>query len=236
MDQIQKRHTAYKVKISDINDGRYVKNEGNEPNYILTPSQQKVSRVNIIGIVVSSGNDEGSKSIVIEDSSGRISIFSFDDSVDLSDKDVGDIVVVIGRPREYNSQKYIVPEIIKKINNPAWIKLRKLELEKIYSNLPEPEDIENIKDEKTKDDLPEEDIISIGELPVSEDADARSREDVMGLFEKVYSTIKDKDSGKGTTYEEVIEECGPDSEKAIEALLKRGEIFEIAAGRLKVLE
>lgn len=232
-EQSFRRHVAYKIRIDDINKGKYVKNEGSEPNYIFTKHGNKVSRINVIGIIVTI-NQEPTVNLSIEDASGRINVFSFDDTIDLSSFDIGDMVMLIGRPREYNNQKYVVPEIVRKLDNPSWAQLRKLELEKIYSNMPEKE--AEVEEKKESITLPEEDILSVDELEVADESEPKSREEKMDLFEKVYGIIKNNDTGKGVTYEEVIEECGSDSEKAIETLLKRGEVFEIAAGRLKVLE
>ena len=46
--------------------------------------------------------------------------------------------MIIGRPREYMNEKYIVTEILKKVDNPAWIELRKKEFNK-FLFLPPPQ-------------------------------------------------------------------------------------------------
>ena len=50
-EKFQKRQTAYKIRVKDILDSRYIKTEGFEPNYLEVDSQE-ISRVNIIGVVV----------------------------------------------------------------------------------------------------------------------------------------------------------------------------------------
>ena len=64
----QKRQVACKTRVSEILGGRYVKEEGWMPNYIETTSRKKISRINIIGVVVSSEEDSetGYNSIVID--------------------------------------------------------------------------------------------------------------------------------------------------------------------------
>ena len=52
MPEIRKRQIAYKIRIKDILEGKYVKEEGWNPNYIVTANEKEVSRVNIIGIVI----------------------------------------------------------------------------------------------------------------------------------------------------------------------------------------
>src|SRR3989338_7071107 len=123
----RKRQVAYKVRIKDLADGRYVKEEGEwTPNYVLVGETQ-VSRVNLIATVVSASKD--SNSLIIDDGSGKISLRAFNDNKILGNIDIGDIVLVIARPREFSQEKYLVPEIIKKIENHKWLRVRKLELD-----------------------------------------------------------------------------------------------------------
>ena len=124
-----KRQIAYKVTIADINEGRYVKEEGWDPNYIVISDGRKVSRANLLGIVVLKSNEADYVVLDIDDGSGKISLRSFGSDLAMNNFEVGDIVLVVGRPREFNEQKYIAPEIIKKLDNIKWIELRKLELQ-----------------------------------------------------------------------------------------------------------
>ena len=111
VDQI-KRHTAYKVRIKDIIDSKYIKGEGEwSPNY-LEVGILEVSRVNLMGVLVSNQTEQNYHNMLIDDGTGRITVRSFEDIK--NDVNVGDIVLVIGRPREYGNERYIVPEIIKK--------------------------------------------------------------------------------------------------------------------------
>ena len=56
MDKIQKRQVAYKTAISDILKADYVKEEGEwVPNYVKI-GDKKVSRVNILAVVVGKQN------------------------------------------------------------------------------------------------------------------------------------------------------------------------------------
>ncbi len=229
MEPQQKRHTALKVRVSDISGGKYVKNEGLEPNYIFTKSGMKVSRANLFGVVVSVDDSQSSKVLTVDDGTGKINVFSFDDSVSFDGHSVGDAVMVIGRPREYNNEKYIVPEIVKKIKDPAWIRLRGLELERAYSKLPSHQET----DEEDVENLPTVEELSFEEIEESVDEGEKD----LDLIEKVYKIIKEKDGGRGVSFDEVVSIAGTkEAESVIETLLKRGEIFEIAAGRLKVLE
>jgi len=127
-----KREVAKKVNIGIINSGKYVKTEGWEPNYIEF-NNERISRVNIIGTIIDKNSEN--RTLIVDDGTGKINVRSFEDVNFLDKANIGDIVLLIGRPREFNNDKFISPEIIKKINS-DWLKLRKKELEniKIESN------------------------------------------------------------------------------------------------------
>jgi len=213
VDQI-KRHTAYKVKIKDILDSKYVKGEGEwSPNY-LEVSGLEISRVNLIGVLVSDEVEQNYRNMLVDDGSGRISIRSFEDLK--NDVGVGDIVLVIGRPREFGSERYIVPEIVKKVEDKKWMDLRKLELksdDEVVNN-----ELQDVVDEDT---------------PIAEESIA----EVSDPVDNVFDFIKKKDSGDGVDTQEIIDKSGiENSENIIKNLLETGEIFEIKPGKLKVLE
>src|SRR3989338_1878572 len=112
------RQTAYIVKISDILTGKYVKSQKEfEPNYVLTVFGLEASRVNILGVVLDKIADANAETIVLDDGSGTIIIRIFEKNPFFEGFVLGDILLVVGKPREFNGEKYIVPEIMKKIQN-----------------------------------------------------------------------------------------------------------------------
>jgi RPA family protein len=129
MEKQQKRQVAYKVRVKEILDGEYVKEEGWMPNYIRLIDGAKVSRVNLVGVVVLKTEEQNYAGIIIDDGSGKIPVRNFENSNLFDATNIGDIVLIIGRPREFG-EKYVVPEIIKKVQDPLWIEVRKLELKK----------------------------------------------------------------------------------------------------------
>jgi|SRR3989338_1394716 len=206
MPETQKRQVAYKVRIKDILNGKYIKEEGWRPNYIII-DDKKVSRVNLIGIIVDKQLEFDREILVVDDGSGKITIRNFDDR-NLDDLGIGDIILVIGRPKEYNNEKYIAPEILKKIKNKKWIDFRKKELgtEKIVGKK---ERIEEVKEE----------------------------ERIESPSEKILNLIKKLDLGEGVDFDEVINKANiREPEKIINNLLSEGEIFQNKPGKLKVLE
>ncbi len=212
-----KRQTAYKCTINQILSGNYIQKTGWDPNYIELGNQQ-ISRVNIIAIVVSREDN----SILIDDGSGQISMMLFNDSTSASNISVGDIILVIGRPREYNSQRYIAPEIIRKIEDKRWIDYRKQELNMLTDSQKiikkETEQSATQSYEPTKEKKYEEEPID-------------------NYAHNIITLIKKLDAGSGADINEVIKQSKiKDTEKYITALLNEGEIFELRAGKLKVLE
>ena len=205
-----KRQIAYITNVRDLIDGEYVKVEGEwEPNFVNV-GDRRVSRVNLIATIVSvqASPDLNYDQVVIDDGTGSISVRTFNDRDILKALEIGDIVLLIGRPREFGSEKYIIPEIVKKIYNSKWIEVRKLELERFKRALSKPGVEEEIKED----------------VEVSE-------------TEQVYNLIKKLDFGNGADYETVIAKSNiVDADKIIDTLMKHGEVFETRPGKLKVLE
>jgi len=228
MPEQKKREIAYKVRINDVLKGEYVKRDGWDPNFVMINSKQ-VSRVNIMGVIVSTP-DAGQNSLTVDDGSGRIEVRSFDSPEILAGAAIGDIVLLVGKPREYNNARYIVAEILRKIENKKWMEVRKLELE---SSPP----IENAVKAPPAEAQTPPPKSEKAEQPIVENEQPEVEAVVESPSESVYDIIKKLDKGDGAPTEEVIKSSdSPDAEKRIENLLKDGEIFEPSPGRLKVLE
>lgn len=202
---LRKRQTAYKVKVKDIIGSRYIKTSGMEPNYLEAGSKQ-ISRVNILGAIVEKSDMGNYKALTIDDGSGRISARVFDDKIFLSDVEVGDVVNLIGRPREFSSEKYVIIESAKK-TDPAWALVRSLELQKNeYNN--KKSKVANDKEEKVE----------------------------LSPKNKIILAIKELDEGDGVLIESILSKKFDGAEKIIDTMLKEGEIFEVKPGKFKVLE
>lgn len=135
--RFQKRQTAYKIRIKNILDSKYVKTEGFNPNYLETNGKE-ISRINLMGVVVQKSNLNNYNTLIIDDGTGKISARVFESNVLLDRIEISDAVLIIGRPREFSNEKYVLIELIKKID-PLWAKVRKLELGEMEdnNNLPE---------------------------------------------------------------------------------------------------
>ena len=207
------RQVAFKLKVSDILNSDFVKDE-TSAGYVRLDGKP-VYRVNIIATVVQKA-EEGSKysSAVIDDGSGRISLRSFEDAKIFSKVDIGDVALVIGKIRNFNNENYILPEIIKKLENNIWMQVRQLELK----NFPV---IEKNPDGNENKNQPLENNVQIKQ----------------DFGSDVYSMIKKLDSGDGALIDEVIKQSNKsDAEEIIKKMLLNGDVFEVKPGRLKVLE
>lgn len=214
-ENIQKRQTAYKVNIKDINESTYVQEKGFNPSYVVLKDKRKVSRASIIGVVLSVSNDEntGYSSIAIDDGS-MISVRSFEKNNIFNNITAGSIVLVIGRPRKYGDENYILPEIIKEIKNKAWADFRKAELDIIKKSIGDED-----KSEKSKVHAPTK---------------TTKKEDSTPEPDSIIDVIKSRDNGEGVDIKDIMHI--ENAEAKITLLLKEGDIFEIMPGRYKVLE
>ena len=205
----QKRQVAYKVRISDILNSSFFKDELSA-GYVKI-NNETVSRVNVIGAIVHiSGDGSNYKSTVFDDGTGKILLRTFENSAVFSKVEVGDVMLMIGKVREFNNEKYIIPEILKKNNNVGWINLRKIELK--------------------KNNVPENKVVSIPSAAVAEEI-------APSFYDGIYLLIKKFDAGDGALIDEVIKNSNQDNaEEIVNKMLANGDIFEIKPGRVKVLE
>ena len=204
-----RRQTAYKCSIKQILDGRYIQQQGLSPNYIELDGL-KVARTNTLSILISK---EGN-TLRVDDGTGQIHVMLFEEHLKKRVPKLGKLIKIIGKPREYNGKRFIVPEIIKEITNYKWMDVRQIELKALYSNKKEIKKEENTKNNKQKMDMPEV---------------------IENYQEKILSEIKKLDKGDGAPYNELINNLNmKDAQEKIEELIKEGEIFEIR-GKIKIL-
>lgn len=208
------RQTAFKVRLSDVLSGKFIRQEGMNPSYVLSDYGQKIARVNIIGTVIDKFlSDDGNYStLTVDDDTDAIRLKAFGEDVSkLEPFNAGDIVIVIGRVREYSNEIYILPEIVKKVDDANYILLRKLDI------------LKGILKQKEE---PKEEV-----APVPVEAGAEKSYKAI-----VLDTLSKNDSGEGVELkllmsssqlsEEVFEE-------AINELLSDGICFEPKPGVLK---
>lgn len=153
MAEQKKRETAYKLRIGDLLRGNIIFQESEDLNKrlrFLELGDKKIVRVNVIGNVVEKYQSEGEKrfaSITLDDGSGQIRARVFGEDVKKFENLIqGDTVLIIGLLRFYNQELYILPEIIRK-QNPKYLVVRKLEIEKSYQPVNNKTEIKVLRDE-----------------------------------------------------------------------------------------
>lgn len=222
---VQSRQTAYKVWIADLISGEYHKEAGEwAPNFVLV-KDKKVSRVNVIASVVDKyvSDGEGYVSLDLDDGSGVIKVKVWKDDVSLlNNVNIGELINLVGRAREFNNEIYLTPEIVKKIDNISWAKLRKLELLKLYG--------EPRKQEVPIPVVARERVVSQldgGEIP-EENLTQSKRQRILDIISK----------GDEVSYDVLVKDSGYSEEEVmgvIKDLIKEGEVYQPKPGVIRAI-
>ena len=111
------RQTAVRSRIVDLVSGEFVKKEGMEPSYVVTPGKVSICRAMVAGTVVGKFDSEDGNfsSVTLDDATGTIRAKLWREVDLLRDVKVGNLVSLVGKVREYEGEIYIVPEIVREI-------------------------------------------------------------------------------------------------------------------------
>jgi RPA family protein len=146
MAEFKKREIAYKLRVNDILRGNQIYEElegGNKRLKLLEIGNKKVVRVNIIANVIDKYESDGERrfaSLTLDDGSGQVKVRAFGDDLNkFREVMQGDTLLIIGVLRSYNNELYVLPELIKK-QDPRYLLVRKLEIEKEWGKSPTPEE------------------------------------------------------------------------------------------------
>ena len=193
------RYVAYKIYPEEFLNNEVIDNA-------LIIEGRKVRRVRILGKVenINVGN-------IISFYVDGVNVRYFEDKPVYIEE--GDIVDVIGRPRTYDGEKYVMAEIIRK-RDERWIKLRDLEIKKTRKYLLE-------RAEPYEEDLEEEIYAEILNPDIIKDK-------ILVLIEKVGEITFEELAGMVNIPEE-------DLEKYLSELKESGDIFEPRPGVYKTL-
>lgn len=225
--EIQKRQTAHHCEIKEITSGTFLKEEGFEPSYIITQTGRRISRVNILGVIVAKNNTEFYESILLDDGTDRISVRSFEKKGMFDSISLGTLLLLIGRVREYQQERYLAAEVVRKMEDARWVELRRIEVQILKRTQGEQQPLPKQKldqQEKKQENMLEEKR-SIEDSPEDK-----------GPVQKMYELIKELDKGQGADYDLVLKHANVEQgETVIQTLIKNGDVFEIKPGKLKVL-
>lgn len=198
------RHVSRKLWVGEIREGTMQAGTDTEPNTLIT-ARGPANRVNVLGVVVST-EDLPVSTLVVDDSTGTITVRSFDHKLP---QQVGMLVQIIGRPRQYQGEIYITAEAVAAVNK-GWAAFRKAELgnmQRVEESQPEP--------------------VAVTETPVADEPNKA---------ERIISIIRQLDDGSGAAIEQIVAASKlAEAEQIIEQLLLHGDIFELRPGKVKVL-
>jgi|TARA_Y100000310_G_scaffold277344_1_gene295024 RPA family protein len=214
-DEQFKRNIAFKFRIGDILSGNPIIN--NERFSFLELENKRVIRVNVVGSIVDKYENEGEKNysfLTLDDGSGQIKLKSFGDEIEkVKNVSHGQTVIVIGSLRYFNNEIYISPEIIKE-QDPKYLVLRKIELE------------------KQKQELGGESNLSEAKISNGDQTSEKN------LRDKIIELIKNSESEGGIDTEKLISSLGESQEtinQEVQKLLEEGIIFEPRPGKIRWL-
>jgi len=126
-----KRAVAHRFRIKDLAGGEYVAGGTiDNPTYVKL-GDMKISRVDLLGRVLDKSDSDGFSSMTLQDKTGKIKIKAFgNDSVMVKAVTMGDLVRVIGKIRQDSIERFVLGEIVKKIDDANYELLRDKELTK----------------------------------------------------------------------------------------------------------
>jgi len=175
-EEVKKREIAYKIRVGDLLKGQpiFMDNEGqNKWLKCVELGDKKIVRVNIIANVVDKFESDGQTkfaTITLDDGSGQIRARLFGEDIKKFEDFVqGDTLIVIGMARSYNDELYIMPEVLKK-QDPKYLLVRKLEIEKTFKPAPSTEEKNGVK-------VLRDEIISM--IKTAESAEGIEKEDLI---------------------------------------------------------
>ncbi len=223
MQEPRKRQTAFKLKISEMLSGNTV--SSNNLNF-LEINDKKITRVNIIANVIDKFVSEGEKryaALTIDDASGQIRVKAFGDDIEkIRMAEIGDTVLVIGNPRFFNNELYILPEILKPVES-RWLVARKFELEKN-------------KSKKISAEVAQTKTGEIEAEKITSDEKQQTAKDSSLLRKQILELLKKNEEGFDIdkiimTLHAPVEEIN----STITNMLEDAEIYEPKPGRIRLL-
>lgn len=261
MTALPERSTAAKLWIKDLINGRFIKaNQRFEPNVVVTPLNESVSRVRVLGTVVSRFMSEDGKyaTITLDDATEIITVRAFREGVELLQEiKLGDIVDVVGKVKEYEGERYVNPESVRRVEDPNWELVRKLELalkehalrgesitpsvspqetgaaetkEAAISTTTAPQETGAVETKFVKEEPTE--IRESAETKPEVEEEVVEEDPKMRLLEM----IETLDKGEGVKYVTLLGESGLAEEKltsVLQELMGEGEVYEPKIGKFR---
>ncbi len=124
-----KRSPAKRIWIKNLREGKYSPSSGGyNPNKLIYDGEEFI-RVRVLGTVVDTYDSDKFSAITVKDETGEISVRFFQDDTEWTENITeGDLVRAIGKVREREDEIVLNGEIVRKLENPAWIELHQKQL------------------------------------------------------------------------------------------------------------
>lgn len=251
-----RRATAAKLAIRDIKEGNLLTSEQGNVVGVETHLGQ-VSRVNLLATVVdrfaltperATEEGRGFSTVTLDDGTGVIRVKMWGElSSKIQDVRVGDLVLVIGKVRSFQGETYLNGEVVRKLENPNWETVRRLEL--AFSQV-EPRRLEPRIEATTLETLPEQmeprpsrqtelepgvwhSATAFEQQSVAEEEPVVTAE----VRRVVLQTIEKYDNEGGARFEQILDATAGASEEEVEQilidLLSEGLVYEPEIHRYK---
>ena len=243
---MKKRAATHRLTVDEIHKGEFVSAEEDfELNYLITEDARKVYRAKIVATVVSepyTSDDTAYGRVQLDDGFDSISASVFREYTALLDTiEMGDVVQVIGKIREWQGEKQLTLEAIASVH-PNFILVHRLEIlnahreharmleraRKVYQE--EGENIRPAKERAKQEGVPADIIEALDELRYLEEKEEEpeiSRSEL--VKSKVLSQIESHPDGMEmdailAAFTDIY--SSEEIEEAVRELLSAGEIFE----------
>lgn len=234
------RSPAKKVRISELLNGKYFygSKEEMKPGYVITPFGEKISRVNLIGTAIDKfvSEDGNYSSVTIDDGTEAIRIKSFEE-LPFEKIQLGDMVRVVGKIKEYNGELYVAFELVEKIKDVNFELLSKAEiLTDLIKKKKITDDIKALSNQVDEIELKSyaKDTYSMDEEALSVIIESRKTE--IDYRPSVLEVIEKLDEGRGVEVKKLFEVLNlPDNivERTLGELINEGSLFEPTIGYLR---
>ncbi len=195
---MKERLTAIRASIADITDGEYGEDDGPR---VISPQGVELRRVFLVGTIVDQvASTNNYASITLDDGTATIRAKSWGAEAEMMQKVSPNILaLVVGKVREYEGEVYIVPEIVREIDDPNVLTLHSYERQFAILRLANTSPVSQPR-EKGRDSLMSFDTSS--KPPQKEKTGAA---EVKGLAGEILEYIRKNDKGKGISTDEIVQ-------------------------------
>gem|GEM_PF-1927074 len=233
------RPTATVLTAATLHQGTFQSGEGWNASGVLLPDGRTVHIVDLVGTLVSSDAGSMGWGAVLDDGTGKITLRRSQPPQGNSFPP-GTPVRVLGRPREYNTERYLQVDVIKPLTQQSQVSYFVLRRELFTQTSASPTSASLSTPATTPTHVPP----SVVQVPVSPTvqpetmrAPPKETHPVDTPRAKIITLIRELDKGTGADIEDVIalSRLG-DAQDIIQTLIERGDVFEVRPGRLKIIE